>query len=103
MPDVRNHPELVHTTLPALRQAIGAPNVLQLQAAFPFNCEDFAYYTKLIPGAMYWLGAANPQKEQFAMLHTPNFDVDETCLSTGVMAMSALLIAALQQDFSNKN
>lgn len=99
MPDVRNHPELVQATLPALRQVIGAPNAIQLKAAFPFNCEDFAIYTKLIPGAMYWVGAANPQKGQFAMLHTPNFDVDETCLTTGVMAMSALLIGALQQDF----
>ena len=29
------------------------------------------------------------------MLHTPNFDVDEDCLVTGVRAMTTLLLSAL--------
>lgn len=96
MIDMRNDFHLVQTTRPALAQQIGADHTVQLQAAFPFNCEDFAYYTKHIPGAMYWLGAADPDRGKFAMLHTPDFDVDEACLTTGTMAMTALLFSALQ-------
>ncbi len=95
MIDMRNDTDLVNATLPALKAVAGEENLVHLKAAFPFNCEDFAYYTKEIPGAMVWLGAANPQEEKYALLHTPDFDVDETCLVTGTAAMASLLIEAL--------
>lgn len=98
MIDMRNDFHLVQSTRPALSRQIGSENTIQLQAAFPFNCEDFAYYTKHIPGAMYWLGAADPDRKKFAMLHTPDFDVDERCMITGTMAMTALLFSAFQMD-----
>jgi len=95
MPDMRNNPYLVRSVLPALQAAIGAENTIQLNAAFPFNCEDFAYYTKYIPGAMFWLGGADPGSRKYAMLHTPDFDVDERCLITGTASMASLLIEYL--------
>lgn len=101
MVDMRNNPDLVQMSLPALKKAIGHQNTIQLKAAFPFNCEDFAYYTQHIPGAMYWLGAANPSQGRYAMLHTPDFDVDERCLETGTLAMAALLIETLSRKCNN--
>lgn len=95
MMDLRNAPQLVQTTLPALKCAIGEENAIQFKAAFPFNCEDFAFYTKHIPGAMVWLGAADPAQGKYAMLHTPDFDVDEQCLRTGALAMACLLMESL--------
>ncbi len=95
MIDMLNDVHLVLSTLPALAAAVGENNLVHLKAAFPFNCEDFAYYTKEVPGTMMWLGAANPGEEKFAMLHTPDFDVDEACLITGTTAMATLLIEAL--------
>jgi len=95
MQDMRNHPNLVRSTLSALQAALGVDNTIQLKAAFPFNCEDFAYYTKQLPGAMYWLGAADPDTHKYAMLHTPDFDVDENCLKTGTTAMAVLLQESL--------
>lgn len=95
MPDMRNDRDLVQATLPALRAAVGEENLIRLEAAFPFNCEDFAFYTERIPGAMLWLGAANPEEGKYAMLHTADFDLDEDCLTTGVTAMAALLVEAL--------
>lgn len=91
MLDLRNDPALVQAARPALEDALGAANLRQLRAAFPFNCEDFAYYTKVIPGAMFWLGAADPQQGKYALLHTPDFDVDEQCLQTGTLAMTTLI------------
>ena len=91
MPELRNDAELVQSSLPALQSAFGGENLVRLRAAFPFNCEDFAFYTKFIPGAMFWLGAANPEQGKFAILHTPDFDVDERCLETGTLAMAAMI------------
>ena len=62
MIDMHNDASLVQSTLPALKASVGDDNLVHLKAAFPFNCEDFAYYTKVIPGAMLWLGAANPSE-----------------------------------------
>ena len=95
MPDMVNHQHLVHSTLPALTEAIGLHNTIQLKAAFPFNCEDFAYYIETIPGAMYWLGGADPSRGKYAMLHTPDFDVNERCLVTGTIAMTIMLMETL--------
>jgi len=95
MPDMVNNSPLVRTSLPALTMAIGAENTIQLRAAFPFNCEDFTYYTQVISGAMYWLGGADPTSGKYAMLHTPDFDVDEHCLITGTIAMTTLLLETL--------
>ncbi len=96
MLDMRNHTHLVTRAIPALEKTLGKNNLVELKAAFPFNCEDFAYFAKQIPGAMYWLGGANPAEGKYAMLHTPNFDVDETCLVTGAAGMTALLWDYLQ-------
>ena len=100
MEAVRNDPSLMNATLPPLKTAIGEENTIKLSAAFPFNCEDFAHYTKYTPGAMVWLGAADPAAGKYAMLHTPNFDVDETCLLTGTVAMASILLGS--SDFSHK-
>jgi metal-dependent amidase/aminoacylase/carboxypeptidase family protein len=98
MIDMINDTHLSQSTLPALNAAIGEDNLVHLKAAFPFNCEDFAYYAKEIPGAMVWLGAGNPEEGKYALLHTPDFDVDESCLITGTTAMAVLLIEALHQN-----
>jgi metal-dependent amidase/aminoacylase/carboxypeptidase family protein len=46
---------------------------------------------------MFWLGAANPDKGKFAMLHTADFDVDERCITTGVTAMAAQIFEILSK------
>ncbi|MDY6874461.1 MAG: amidohydrolase [Chloroflexota bacterium] len=97
MRDMRNDAGLIRAVLPDLQAVLG-PDLVELGAAFPFNCEDFAYYTKQLPGAMVWLGGAAPGRGKYAMLHTPNFDVDERCLLTGTVAMTTLLLAALNSD-----
>ncbi len=95
MPDMRNDRELVRAVLPALQSALGEEHLISLQAAFPFNCEDFAYFIESVPGAMFWLGAANPKERKYALLHEADFDVDEGCILTGVTAMAAALWQAL--------
>jgi metal-dependent amidase/aminoacylase/carboxypeptidase family protein len=95
MMDMRNDSQLVQSVLPALKASVGESHLIHLKAAFPFNCEDFAYYTKEIPGAMFWLGAGNPEEKKYALLHTPDFDIDESSLKTGAAAMTSVLLEAL--------
>ena len=95
MPDMRNDAGLVHHAVPALEAVLGKQALIKLEAAFPFNCEDFAFFTEIIPGAMFWLGAADPDQGKYALLHTPDFDVDERCLLTGTAAMAAVLVNQL--------
>lgn len=97
MPDVINDRQLVRQSLPALRAVISEEDFLEIKAGYPFNCEDFAFYLKHLPGAMFWLGAANPERGMHARLHTSNFDVDEGCIAVGVRAMSAVLLDVLSK------
>lgn len=96
MPDMLNDPDLVRGTLPDLEMAFST-DLLQVKTTYPFNCEDFAFYTRTVPGAMVWIGGANPEQGKYAMLHTPNFDVDESCLISGARAMTTLLLSILSQ------
>jgi len=96
MPDMLNDPDLVRGTLPDLEMAF-SQDLLQVKTTYPFNCEDFAFYTRTVPGAMVWIGGANPEQGKYAMLHTPNFDVDESCLISGARAMTTLLLSILSQ------
>lgn len=95
MMDMQNDAQLVQSVLPALKDSLEESHLFHLKAAFPFNCEDFAYYTKEIPGAMFWLGAGNPEEKKYALLHTPDFDIDESSLVTGTTAISSILIEML--------
>lgn len=45
--------------------------------------EDFAYYTKVIPGIYYRLGCRNESKGIIHPAHASYFDVDEECLWIG--------------------
>lgn len=46
--------------------------------------EDVGAYFKKVPGALIWLGCANPNKESPVSLHNPRFKVDLEALAVGV-------------------
>ncbi|WP_372717862.1 M20 family metallopeptidase [Novipirellula sp.] len=54
--------------------------------------EDFSYYLKQIPGAMFRLGVAGDQVGH-APLHTPAFDIDEQAIMVGAKLFAASVIA----------
>lgn len=49
--------------------------------------EDFGYMARTVPGAMFFLGCALPDGLE-RDLHTPVFDIDESCLPMGVAIMA---------------
>jgi amidohydrolase len=94
-PPTINDTALVESTLPALRKALGANNVVQVPPVM--GAEDFSFYQRQIPGFMFWLGIANKAKGITASLHTADYDVDESSLLTGVRAMTATLLDHLER------
>jgi amidohydrolase len=88
-----NDAALVDRMLPVLRQVVGAENLLP---ALPsMGGEDFAYFAQKVPALYVRLGVARAGVEEPAGLHTPDFDLDESALLTGLRTMTALVWEAL--------
>ncbi|HEY7179954.1 MAG TPA: amidohydrolase [Blastocatellia bacterium] len=94
-PVTYNDPALVEATLPVMRKILGDKNVISPKPQM--GAEDFSYYQKVIPGFFYFLGVGNREKGVTAMIHTPEFDIDEESLVIGVKTMSDVLLDYLDR------
>lgn len=72
---------------------LGENNVIDLEARM--TAEDFAYFAREVPSCFYRLGIANRGKGIVSNLHTPTFNVDESCLITGMGLMAWLAVSEL--------
>ena len=57
-----------------------------------------ATFQQVVPGFFYFLGVGNKAKGITAMIHTPEFDVDEDSLVIGVKVMSNVLLDYLERN-----
>ena len=86
----RNDPALEARCVAAMRRLIGAE---ALVAHLPqMGAEDFAAFSRRVPGCYLFLGVRNEARGITHMIHTPRFDVDEACIELGVRAMSGALL-----------
>jgi amidohydrolase len=90
-----NEPSLVEETLPAMRRAVGEANVVNPRPQM--GAEDFSYFQRVVPGFFYFLGVRNEAKGVTAMIHTPEFDIDEESLVVGVRVMATVLTDYLER------
>ena len=88
---MRNDEALIEKIIPAIEQALGASALLRFRAPYPFAHEDFVHYAERVPAAFLWLGTQNLEKGIPSILHTPEYDVDEDALVTGVNVMAAVV------------
>jgi amidohydrolase len=56
------------------------------------GAEDFAAFSRRVPGCYLFLGIRNEDEGIVNALHTPDFDVDERCLAFGVERFAAMLL-----------
>jgi amidohydrolase len=96
-----NDPALVEATLPTIRRVLGEQNLIAPRPQM--GAEDFSRYQKVIPGFFYFLGVGNKAKGITAMIHTPEFDVDEESLVIGVKVMSNVLLDYLEREGATTN
>lgn len=99
-PVTYNDPALVEATLPTIRRIIGAANVTTPRPQM--GAEDFSLYQQRIPGFFYFLGVGNRAKGITAMIHTPEFDVDEESLAVGVKVMTNVLLDYLDRSSAGR-
>lgn len=92
-PPTANDTGLVEASLPALKTALGADNIVKVQPVM--GAEDFAYFGRQAPAFMFWLGVRNEARGITGALHTPEYDADEASLPVGVKALTTLVLAAL--------
>lgn len=88
-------PELSEAAAGFLRGTFGDEAVTVMRALYPFNGEDFALFLRCVPGAMFYLGVANPVAGVNSMQHSPDFAADERALGIGVRAMAGFLASRL--------
>jgi amidohydrolase len=93
-PFLENDVELTERTKLHAIDYLGEENVTDLEI-WPAG-EDFAFYTREIPGTFYRLGIRNENKGIVSNLHTPTFDIDEDALITSIGLMSYLAIKELE-------
>jgi len=89
---VVNHDLATAACEQAAMQVVGADRVVRISHP-SMGGEDFAEYLNVVPGAMFRLGCAGG--ENWPLLHSPVFDVDESAIGIGaaVLARAALLLA----------
>jgi len=59
--------------------------------------EDFAYFLEQVPGAMFMLGAGNPEKGACHPAHHPKFDFDEDAMAIGAALMVDVALELLER------
>lgn len=76
-------------------QVVGGHNLVLIDKP-SMGGEDFAVYLEHVRGAQFRLGCAGPGDE-WPMLHSPVFDVDERAIPTGarIMARAALMLSLM--------
>jgi amidohydrolase len=63
------------------------------------GAEDFGFFSKLAPGAMFMLGCRLPGDQRKA--HHPMFDVDERCMPIGVAILTESALRLLRNEGQN--
>ncbi len=81
-PPVWNDPDLLSFLKPALEQAVGPSNLVELPPVM--GGEDFAHYAERVPGLYIYIGTRNEAVGAVHPVHTPHFRIDEGSLPIGV-------------------
>lgn len=87
-PFVLNNEDLNSAARQKAEEYMGAANVETTELRM--GAEDFGYYTHVVPGCFFRLGAGNKAKGITANVHTPIFDIDESAIPIGMGMMAWL-------------
>jgi metal-dependent amidase/aminoacylase/carboxypeptidase family protein len=97
-PPLYNDPTLVRRITPVAARVVGPDRIITFQSPYPFAHEDLALFAKRLPAALLWLGTANRDHGIDSILHTPDYDIDESAMITGVSVAVSILRHLLDED-----
>ncbi|MCB9032563.1 MAG: amidohydrolase [Chitinophagales bacterium] len=92
-PFLKNDDDLTELANQSAIEYLGEENVEELPVRM--TAEDFAFYSQQVPACFYRLGTRNEVKGITSGIHTPTFDVDESCLSLGAGLMAYITMKQL--------
>ena len=90
-PSVHNDPALTANVMEIARGVPQIDSVVELDVP-TMGAEDFSYFAQAVPGCMIRLGCASPDDPRPASLHSPDFNLDERALASGVALLRALAL-----------
>lgn len=82
-PALVNHPLAAHLAQRIGFDMFGDENVVTNPPP-SLGAEDFAYYAREVPSAMWRLGLRPPDRDRYPMLHQPDFDFGDQAVPLGV-------------------
>lgn len=90
-PALTNDPEMIGLIKRAGDAVIGSENVLELDPTM--GGEDFTYFARAVPGAMFCLGVRDAEAGFTSPVHRSTFNVSARALTTGaaMLAQAALM------------
>jgi amidohydrolase len=87
-PVVFNDAHLTEKAVEYAGNYMGAQHIEETEIRL--GAEDFGYYAQQIPGCFFRLGVMNQAKGILHGVHTPNFNIDEDAIETGMGIMAWL-------------
>jgi len=85
-PSVYNNEILHPVAVEKAREFMGVSKIEETELRM--GAEDFGYYSQLIPGCFFRLGAGNKARGITAGVHTPTFNIDENAIEIGMGIMA---------------
>jgi len=96
IPTINNH-DIVELGKKVTEDLLGASSWIELSSPSMAG-EDFAYYIRDYPGAMFRLGMG----KESATLHNPHFDFNDNALKNGILFLVSAALEALSLYKNNK-
>lgn len=93
-PPMYNDDDLTRLIETTSRELLGDSNVVT-QVPVSMGVEDFAYYARKVPAAMFRLGVRPVGAETYPALHNPAFDFNDDALPVGVRLLCELTLRFL--------
>ena len=94
-PAVINDETFTEQAADAIRGALGEDHIKRTQPVMP--SEDFAWYQKRVPGAIFFLGVGDKKKGTDYPQHHVRFNADDDALPVGVASLAAVAYGFLNQ------
>ena len=95
VPPVINDETFTLNAVEDLKQTIGTEHVTRTKPVVA--SEDFAWYQKMAPGAIMFLGVGDKEKDTFYAQHHPHFNADDDALPIGTAALAAVACGYLER------
>ena len=94
-PSLGNDPHIVEIIKKAGSALLGSENVLEMEPTM--GGEDFTYFARAVPGALFCLGVTNESKGLTGSIHTSTFDVSPRSFVLGAALLSQVALTYLNE------